>query len=136
MDCVFCKIVNNELPSAKVYEDEDCFAFLDINPVSQGHTLLIPKRHYENMQEAPKDTLSKLAAAGQKVAKAIVEATGAQGYNFTTANGRPAGQSVFHVHFHIIPRRDGDGFAPWGTGKYDSTDEAQKVANAIREKIV
>jgi len=118
-DCVFCKMVAGEIPVTKVYEDHAVLAFLDIGPVSDGHTLVIPKQHYARIHECDAEVLGQVGACVGKVAGAVVKAMGAEGYNVLCNNGRVAGQVVEHVHFHIIPRMAGDGvFTQWPAYKY------------------
>ena len=134
-DCVFCKIVKGEIPSAKVYEDEAVFAFLDIAPGNRGHTLIVPKGHYQLFTDIPEDVLTHLVKVAQKLAPAVIGAVGAPAYNIEQANGAEAGQVVPHAHFHIIPRFAEDGVQmAWAPGKYGE-GEAEKVAEKIREGI-
>ena len=134
-DCVFCKIVAGEIPAVKVYEDEEVFAFLDIGPVSEGHTLVIPKQHCEAPDECAAEVLSGVAARVGKIARAVKKATKADGYNLLCNAGRAAGQLVGHLHFHIIPRKTGDGvFARWPSGGYGE-GEAEKIAAKIIENL-
>jgi len=118
MDCIFCKIIAGEIPSFKVYEDEDSLAFLDIAPVNPGHTLVIPKKHYVNMEEIPEEELCKVMKTVKKVGKAIKNGLGAAGYNIVSNNDPIAGQIVPHLHWHIIPRIENDGLQPWPQEKY------------------
>lgn len=133
-DCLFCKIIKGEVPSSKVYENENIVAFLDINPVNPGHTLVVPKEHYENFSLADEKTLHHLVEAAQKVAKAIVKALGYEGYNIGVNNGSVAGQVIFHLHVHVMPRRPDDGHKLW-KGKTYGEGEMEKVAAKIREAI-
>ena len=105
-DCLFCKIINGEIPSTKVYEDEHVFAFMDIMPLTKGHTLLIPKTHCKDLFEMPEDVAANLYKAAPKVANAIKTAFNPVGLNTVNNNGAPAGQTVFHYHLHLIPRYD------------------------------
>ena len=133
--CVFCKIVAGQIPAVKVYEDEEVFAFLDIGPLSEGHTLVIPKRHCETPDECAPEVLSSVAARVGKIAGAVKKATKADGYNLLCNAGRAAGQLVAHVHFHIIPRRTGDRvFAKWPSGRY-AEGEAEQMAAKIIENL-
>lgn len=137
-DCIFCKIINGEIPSAKVYEDEHVYAFLDISQVTKGHTLVIPKAHHENVYELTDDVAGKLFQAVPKVANAIKKAYNPIGLNLLNNNGEAAGQSVFHYHIHIIPRYGkGDGFGLiWETHDSDYTKEdLQSIANTISENL-
>ena len=111
--CIFCKIIKGEIPSQKIYEDEYTYAFLDIADDYEGHTLVIPKVHYENVLDIPSDLLEKVIRTTQKVAKHYVEECGFTGVNIMNANGSDAEQSVFHLHFHILPRRNNDGRRAW-----------------------
>ncbi|KAK6582596.1 hypothetical protein PZA11_005004 [Diplocarpon coronariae] len=98
--CIFCKIVKGDVPSFKLFESDKVLAFLDINPLSRGHTLVIPKFHGEKLTDVPDDQLSEILP----VVKKLVQATGAQNYNVLQNNGRIAHQEVDHVHFHMIPK--------------------------------
>ena len=130
MDCIFCKIIAGEIPSFKVYEDENSLAFLDIAPVNPGHTLIVPKKHYVNMEEIPEDQLCQLAAVIKKIGKAVKDGLGAEGYNVTENNDPISGQIVPHLHFHVIPRRQGDGLRLWPQGKYGE-GEAEEIVKRI-----
>lgn len=134
-ECIFCKIVTGQLPSYKIYEDEKVFAFLDIGPLSQGHTLVVPKAHFEKFHECPAELLADVAKVLGEVAKAVLKATGAQGYNVLCNNGRVAGQLVDHVHFHIIPRNEGDGvFTQWPAKKYED-GQAEEILKTIVDNL-
>ena len=113
MNCIFCKIINNEIPSYKIYEDESTLAFLDISQATKGHTLVVCKEHYETLLEVPEETLCHMICVAKKLAKEITDKTGAKGINILNNNYPVAGQSVPHFHIHIIPRYDeNDGFNP------------------------
>ena len=103
-DCIFCKIVNGEIPCYKVYEDDDVLAFLDISQTTKGHTLVISKEHFKNLLYVPKDVLSKVFNAAQKVAQAQVTSLGAKGVNIINNTNEIAGQVIMHFHVHVIPR--------------------------------
>jgi len=105
-DCIFCKIIEGEVPSHKAYEDENVYAFLDAEPVSKGHTLVIPKKHVETVHEA--EEMSYMWEAIVKVANSVKSAFEPEGLNITQNNGAVAGQEVFHMHFHITPRYTGE----------------------------
>jgi histidine triad (HIT) family protein len=134
-DCVFCKIVAGDLPSSQLYEDDLVLSFLDIAPLAPGHSLVIPKNHYELYPEVPADEAAALAAAMLKIAPAVVASQGAEGFNLLLCNGAPAGQVVPHVHFHIIPRKTGDdlGFR-WKHGSY-AEGEMESVHTAVLEQL-
>ncbi|MFC1648572.1 HIT family protein [Nanoarchaeota archaeon] len=119
MDCIFCKIIAGGIPSSKVYEDDDFYAFLDINPVNKGHTLVIPKKHCRALLDFPVELETKMMEVLKKVAKAVKEATEADGFNITMNNEPAAGQAVFHAHFHIIPRFHGENQIRWAHVPYD-----------------
>ena len=108
MDCVFCKIVKGEIPSYKIYEDEFTYAFLDISKDIDGHTLVIPKQHHKNILDCPQNVLEKVIDSAKKVSEHYTKNCGYDGVNILNANEISAGQSVFHLHFHIIPRKADD----------------------------
>jgi len=114
-NCIFCKIINNEIPCYKIYEDEFILAFLDINPVVIGHTLIIPKKHFENIFKIEDEYLERIITASKKISLKMKEALGVEGINLYQANGSVAGQTVFHFHLHVLPRREGDNvdFIKW-----------------------
>ncbi|MBI4812011.1 HIT family protein [Candidatus Falkowbacteria bacterium] len=134
MDCIFCKIVKGELPSYKVYEDRHTLAFLDISPVNYGHTLVIPKKHYVNMEEIPEKELCEVIKTVKKIGKAVKEGLGAKGYNIGVNNDPVAGQIIPHLHFHIMSRAEGDGLKLWPQGKYGD-GEAEEAIRKIKNKI-
>lgn len=132
--CVFCRMVAGEIPVAKVYEDEAVLAFLDIAPVSDGHTLVIPKRHYTRVHECPPEILAEVASRVGRIAKAVKAAVGADGYNVLCNNGKAAGQAVDHLHLHVIPRKAGDGvFTEWPSRQYEG--QIDKLAEKIRNNM-
>ncbi|MFD2681037.1 HIT family protein [Bacillus seohaeanensis] len=137
-DCIFCKIINGEIPSSKVYEDEHVFAFLDISQVTKGHTLLIPKVHKENVYELTPEIAQHIFSVTPKIANAIKEEFNPIGLNLLNNTGEEAGQSVFHFHLHFIPRYGkGDGFgAVWKTHNDEYTPEdLQQIAGDIGKHI-
>ncbi len=107
-NCIFCKIIKGEIPSSKVYEDDKFIAFMDINPIAIGHTLVIPKAHCVNILDMPEDISKDIYTVTSKVAKAIKKAFNADGVNVMQFNEKAAGQEVFHSHIHIIPRYEND----------------------------
>ena len=107
--CIFCKIVNGEIPSYKIYEDENTFAFLDIADDAIGHTLVVPKKHYENILDRESETLNNVMAVVKKISNHYVNNCGFDGINIINNNNECAEQSVLHLHFHIIPRKNNDG---------------------------
>lgn len=108
-DCIFCKIVKGEMSSYKIYEDEFVYAFLDISNDANGHTLVVPKKHFVNILDCESETLKHVMSAVQKISKHYVDDCGASGVNILNASGKEAEQSVFHLHFHILPRFENDG---------------------------
>ena len=108
-DCLFCKIVKGEVPSYKIYEDDNVYAFLDIANDVYGHTLVIPKKHYDNMMDCPDRTLGKIITSVKKIGNHFVNDCGFEGYNIFNNNGKSAEQAVMHLHFHIFPRKSDDG---------------------------
>ncbi|MDD4272055.1 MAG: HIT family protein [Patescibacteria group bacterium] len=130
-NCIFCKIIAGEIPSYKVYEDEFVLAFFDINPVNPGHTLVVPKKHFANIEEADEETLCQIVKVLKKVGLSLKKNLGAPGYNVQVNNDPAAGQIVPHLHFHLVPRADGDGLKLWPQKKYLET-EAEEVLNKIK----
>ena len=110
-DCVFCAIAAGEIPCFKVYEDELVLAYLDINPFSRGHVLVIPKRHSQGLLDTDDETLAAVAVRVKRVAAHVKETLGCDGFHVLQNNGEAAGQTVRHVHFHIVPRWAGDPIA-------------------------
>ncbi|MDW5550576.1 HIT family protein [Methanosarcina sp.] len=108
-DCLFCKIIEGKVPSEKVYEDTAVFAFLDVFPASEGHTLVAPKKHFSKFTDMDAESVASLFEATRKITAAIEEAFSAEGSNIGINDGKVAGQEVPHVHVHVIPRRKGDG---------------------------
>ena len=104
--CIFCKIVNHEIPAYVLYEDQDILAILDISQVTRGHTLILPKVHYDDFRKADDETLAKCVAVAKRLADALESAYAPLGFNLLTNCGEAAGQSVGHLHFHLIPRYD------------------------------
>lgn len=109
MTCVFCAIVGGTAPAVRIHEDDDYLAILDIRPFTRGHTLVIPKRHSADLTDTPAATLAGMLAVGQRIARATrASGLAATGNNLAINDGKSAMQSVFHIHLHVIPRRDGD----------------------------
>lgn len=134
-DCVFCKVVAGELPCTKVYEDDHALAFMDINPTSRGHLLVIPKGHYESLLSTPVDELKKIVSVLPKLAAAAVKAVDAEGFNVLQSNSPCAGQVVMHAHFHIVPRRTGDGIGLGFRQAPPFNDDLEETAKAIRSRL-
>lgn len=131
-NCIFCKIANGEIPSATVYEDDTFRAILDIAPAHKGHVIVLPKSHADNLFELDDEVAAKALPVVKKIAKALKTVTGCDGVNVLQNNGTAAGQSVFHLHIHIVPRFEGDGILPvWPHESYEDGEAAQWA-----EKIV
>jgi diadenosine tetraphosphate (Ap4A) HIT family hydrolase len=138
-DCIFCKIVKREAPASIVYEDEATLAFMDIRPMLPGHTLVIPKSHAAYLEDLPKDSSGPILESARKVAAALPRSgLRCEAVNLWLANGKEAGQEVFHVHFHVLPRFRGDGFGirtgP-GYGRMPERVELDSAAEKIRRAI-
>ena len=103
-DCLFCKIIKGEIPSSKVYEDDDVIAFLDISQATKGHTLVVPKKHYDNFLTTPKEVMHKVMDVAQRIGQAQIMMLGAKGVNILSNVNKEAGQSIIHFHVHVIPR--------------------------------
>jgi histidine triad (HIT) family protein len=134
-DCIFCKIASGQIPATKIYEDDVVVVFLDTGPVSDGHTLVMPRKHVEQVHSCPPELLGQIWTRLSKIAGAIVSVTGADGYNVLCNNGRAAGQIVDHLHFHIVPRKTGDGvFTQWPSYKY-AQGKAETIAAKIKNEL-
>lgn len=133
-DCVFCKIVKDELPSTKIYEDDTTLAFLDITPVNIGHTLVIPKAHFENILETPEDVIAHMMKVVKKVSHGI-EALKPDGININMNNRAAAGQVIFHSHIHVIPRYKNDGFGLWHGRRGYNPGEREETAQKITQSL-
>jgi histidine triad (HIT) family protein len=138
-NCIFCKIIAGELPCTKVYEDERVLAFLDIGPLVKGHTLVIPKTHYNPLTAVPPELLAHMISVIQKLTGAMQKTLKADGINIHQANGAAAGQVVPHVHFHIVPRFETDNHHwNWSAKSYETPEEMTilggHIAEAMKEK--
>jgi histidine triad (HIT) family protein len=133
-ESIFTKIINREIPAEILYEDEDTLAFLDIAPVSPGHTLVIPKKHVQNIFDTDDATLEAVMRTVRKIAPAVRDAVNADALNIHSNHGADAGQIVFHMHMHLIPRFKTDHFAMWPHKEYEE-GEAKRIAEKIRVSI-
>ena len=136
LDTVFSRIIAGEIPCHRIYEDEHVLAFLDVNPLSEGHTLVIPKEPAETLDKLSADAAAALGRVLPNLCRAVISATGANAYNVLQNNGPLAHQAVFHVHFHIIPKYD-DGLGlgiNWKPGNLDQS-EGQRLAERIQEQL-
>jgi histidine triad (HIT) family protein len=131
-NCLFCKIVAGEIPSQRIDEDERTVAFMDINPATRGHALVVPREHSPNLLEIGRDDLDATIAAAQRLARTVTERLGADGVTLMNSCGAAAWQTVFHFHIHVIPRYEGDPLRlPWTPAPGDS-DEIAAAADALR----
>jgi histidine triad (HIT) family protein len=133
-DCIFCNIIVGEIPSANIYQDEYTYAFLDINPNNHGHTLVIPKEHYKNLYDVPEDILCAMSKTAKKLAEAVKKGVSADGVNLAMNVERAAGQLVDHIHFHVIPRFNNDGYKHWGHKPYKDR-EMEDIAGKIKAHL-
>lgn len=133
-DCIFCKIIKGDIPSYKVYENDDVYAFLDIHPANKGHTLVIPKKHARNIFDIPHENWSSVMSAVRLLAGTIEKAVGADGINLAMNNREHAGQVVDHTHVHIIPRFKGDGLRLMPGHAYKE-GEAEQILSSITANI-
>src|ERR671916_1519737 len=131
-DCIFCKIVAGELPAEKVDEDEHTVAFMDLNPWTRGHALVIPRNHTPNLYEIEDDELRHTAVAARRLARRMKERLGCDGINLLNAAEPAAWQTVFHFHLHVIPRYDDDPLELPTRPHQAEADELEKVANELR----
>jgi histidine triad (HIT) family protein len=136
-DCVFCAILDGEIPSRTVHEDEDTFAFLDVNPLTRGHTLVVPKEHHERVSDLPTDTRDAVFSTLGRLAPAVERAVDADGVTIGINDGTAAGQEIPHVHGHLVPRSEGDGVGAihslrWPRPELDD-DAFDDVQAAIRD---
>ena len=130
-NCIFCKILNGDIPSAKLYEDENFAIILDVGPASFGHALVLPKDHYANLFEMPDELLAKLMSLAKVWGEKIVKALGADGLNLVQNNGPAAGQTVFHFHLHLIPRYDGDSVGDLWTPGSLTAEARQEILDKL-----
>lgn len=130
LPCVFCDIIARREPAHVVYEDDDLIAFLDNHPIADGHTLLVPKRHYERLGEIPRAEVAKLFTKAQELNETVINRMGAQGSHISINDGKAAHQIVPHIHIHIIPRKLGDGVA-FSTRKRLPPDEMEHIKALI-----
>jgi histidine triad (HIT) family protein len=137
-DCIFCKIVRGEIPSHKVFDDAHTFAFLDIRPLARGHTLVIPKNHFGKLEDMPVEQAANLMRAVRSVTPAVSGAVGAPATTIAMNNGKEGGQEVPHVHVHVVPRWEKDGFGPihalFRNKKPAPAEDLGALAEQVRQK--
>jgi histidine triad (HIT) family protein len=132
---IFTKIIDGEIPCHKVYEDDHCLAFLDIGPLAEGHTLLIPKEHATHMHDLSEEAGAAVGRVLPKLCRAVTQATGAKAYNVLVNTGRPAGQLVMHVHIHIIPKFDDSGLQKnWNAGELED-ERAKALVERMQQEL-
>jgi histidine triad (HIT) family protein len=134
-NCIFCKIIHGEMPASVIFEDEQSIAFMDVFPIAEGHCLLIPKRHYENMFDVDPDVVAHLAKNLANLTKRVQKATGSEGVLNIAANGEGAGQDVPHLHFHVIPRNKSSPFGFKFPPDYRNTMALRENLDRMAEKI-
>ncbi|PIR98189.1 MAG: HIT family protein [Candidatus Colwellbacteria bacterium CG10_big_fil_rev_8_21_14_0_10_42_22] len=132
MDCLFCKIAKGDIPTHKIYENDDSIAFLDINPSADGHTMVISKNHHENIQDIPEDLLGKLSKTVKRVVDILEKGLKTTHFTIGLNNGKLSGQEIDHLHIHIIPRNEGDGGGSIQSVVQNRTENPEK----IKEKIL
>lgn len=136
-ECIFCRIAANEIPCALLTASERVISFLDIAPVNPGHALVVPRAHCRGLLDASASDLEECIVTARRVARASVEASGADGFNILQNNGSCAGQVVAHLHFHVIPRRSDDGFSfGWRQGGYEGREMEEmrrRIADGLKE---
>lgn len=133
-ECIFCRIIKGEIPSEMVFRNRNVVAFMDLYPTNPGHVLVVAREHSTGIIDAKEGVLAEMMAASKKIAKAVMKAAGSDGFNLHINNGRAAGQVVPHVHFHIIPRHEGDGLVLWRQGKYGEGEMkgwAERIKKAL-----
>ncbi len=131
MECIFCMIASHNAEAKIIYEDDAVIAFLDANPVSDGHTLVIPKKHYEDIFGIDTKTIERIAAVTKKITKIYNNSLGIDAVNLLNASGRSAQQSVFHFHLHIIPRHENDGLDLWFHGDHRNNSNIDEMLKKI-----
>ena len=134
MECIFCKIIAGDIPSYKVYEDNHVVAFFDILPISPGHTIIVPKNHVADIEGLSDEEMSAMSLALKKIGKAVLEGLGVKGYSVFLDNKSAANQHVPHVHFHLVPRAEGDGLERWPQSGY-SEGEAEHCLKQIQNNL-
>ncbi len=133
--CIFCKIVRRQAPSSILYEDEAVMAFLDIRPLNIGHTLVIPRAHYVDIFDIPKDQLCQVHAVAKKVSSAVKKATGADGISIIQQNGKAAGQDIFHMHVHVVSRFEGQKLPHFSELKEVERVKLDEMAKKIKQLL-
>ncbi len=134
MDCIFCKIIDESIPSYTVYEDDNVIAFFDILPISQGHTIIAPKNHVADIESMSEEDMCAMAGAIKKIGKAVMDGLNVKGYSVFMDNKSAANQHVPHAHFHLVPRAEGDGLERWPQSGYEE-GEAENCLSRIKDNL-
>lgn len=134
MDCIFCKIISGDIPGYKVYEDEKIIAFFDILPISPGHTIIVPKNHVPDVEGLSEDEMTAMSLAVKKIGNAVLNGLDVKGYSVFLDNKSAANQHVPHVHFHLVPRAEGDGLERWPQSGYGE-GEAEHCLSKITQHL-
>ena len=133
--CIFCRIAQKQVSASFVYEDEKVISFLDIKPLNEGHTLVIPKAHYESIFEIPEDLVAHLHGVTKRIALAVKKATNADGISISQQNGKAAGQEIFHLHVHIIPRYEGQKLPSFSEVSQADKEKMSQTVAKIRKYL-
>ncbi len=135
-DCIFCKIIQHQIPATIIFDDSHAIAFLDVNPLASGHILVVPKDHVEQLIDLPDIIAASIGSVLPKLGRALVQVTGASGFNVLQNNGEVAGQVVPHVHFHLIPRSTDDSLGyRWNAGTYND-DQMDQLCVAYQQALL
>jgi histidine triad (HIT) family protein len=134
-DCIFCKIIKKQVPASVLLETEDTLAFLDIRPLNMGHTLIIPKNHYAEIFDIPENELCQVYKIAKQMAVAVKKATMADGITVIQQNGRAAGQDIFHLHVHVVPRFQGENLPKFSDLNIIEREKLEEMAMKIKEKL-
>jgi len=135
IDCVFCKITQKQAPAAILYEDNETLAFLDIRPLNEGHTLIIPKTHYETVYNMPEELVCHIYKLVKRMAVAVKNATQADGITIIQQNGSAAGQEIFHLHVHIVPRFEGQKLPHFHDIPHAKREQLEQIAQKIWQQL-
>ena len=134
-NCIFCKIVKKQAPASIIYEDQTVLAFLDLRPVNEGHTLVIPKSHYETIYDIPEDLIGKIHQTAKQIAIAVKKAVKAQGISIIQQNERAANQDIFHLHVHAIPRFEGQKLPRFSEIPQANRERLEQIASEIKQNL-
>jgi histidine triad (HIT) family protein len=133
--CIFCKIVKKQAPASIIYEDETVIVFLDIRPLNEGHTLVIPKKHYVDIFDIPENQLSQVHKVAKQVSVAVKKATKADGISIIQQNGKAAAQDIFHLHVHVVPRFEGQKLPSFSALREVERGKLEVMAKKIKQEL-